>query len=369
MDHFYKDYAIERIHIGKPDSIWVQPGDYRLQIGMLTPQDPAAKKWVIRYEGDSLVLPIDRTAERQFAVIENLKERDYTLLVHTSDGLGNTSLPMELSAPVFGDNYRASIKERVLSHSVIFQDSIGLVWKTMSDASTLFGSEIEFTDLSGQKKKTLVGISDVSVFQGADPSKPISVKTVFRPHVNAFEYFYTDAVTVDLLATKLNMITLKSSAWTDAEYIDFNFIRVFQEAVVQKPKGRDIDLAYTLGSGSRSNFFVMDGAEFGAFSQDWQSLINSWSVRNSGKLKLNRGAAALALYDGLDELNRSQMVAAFDNSVSAAQNRIFNLLVGDIILLKSTDRDIYVAMKVLAVPPAASGVYGKLEMELKISRP
>lgn len=371
MDHFYKDLIVERVYIGKPDSIWVQSGENRVKINFVPPRDAEVKDLIVRWDGgrDSVVVPMNYGSDYQSFIIDNLEERDYMFDAYTTDRKGKRSLPLEMSTPVFGAHFRSTIEKRPFSHSVVFPDSIALLWENMA-SETLYGVEIDFTDKNGQKQKTFSRSSSaVSVFLDADPNKPVAVKTVFRAHPNAFEYFYTEPVNIDLVATKRNKLTLVSSAYQNAEYIDFKYVRAFLQAEVPRPVGSDVDMAYTLGGSSKSNLFTMDGAGFSAFNADWQLAINQWPVRNSARLKLNRGAAALALYDGLDEMNRSQMVAAYDNSAVAAQDRVFNLLVGDVILLKSTTRNIYVAMKVLAVPPATANTYGKLEMELKISRP
>lgn len=370
MDHHYKDYIIERTYIGKPDSIWVQPGDKRVQIGLITPQDAEARDLIVRWNNtDSLVFPIDHDVERQSVIIDNLEERDYVFNAYTTDRKGLRSLPMELSTTVAGDVFRSTIQDRTLSHSVVFPDSIALLWNAMS-SETLFGVEVEFTDNAGAKQQVFSRSSTlVSTFQDADPNEPISVRTVFRAHPNAFEYFYTDPVNVDLIATKRNSLTLVSSGYTNAEFIDFNFVRVFLESDVPRPLGGDIDMCYTLGAGSRSNLFTIDGTGFAAFAETWQVAMNFWPVRNVARLKLNRGAAAVELYNELDEMDRTQMVAAYDNSTVTGLNRVSGLLVNDVILLYSSDRDLYVAIKVVSVPPATSGVYGTLGIEFKISRP
>ncbi|GGH08980.1 hypothetical protein GCM10011418_06730 [Sphingobacterium alkalisoli] len=370
MDHFYEDYIIERTYIGKPDSIWVQPGDQRVQIGMLTPKDAEARDLIIRWNStDSMVFPIDHDVESQSVIIDNLEERDYVFNAYTIDRKGHRSLPMELSTTVAGPAYRTTITHRELDYSIIFRDSVALVWKAMS-SETLFGVEIDFTDKAGVQQKTLVSSSTfASVVRDADPNESISVRTVFRAHPNAFEYFYTDPVEVDLVATKRNTLTLVSSAYTNAEYIDFHWVRVFLEADVPRPTGTDIDMCYTLGSGSRSNLFTMDGTGFGVFASAWQSAISFWPVRNVARLKLNRGTAAVELYNELDEMDRTQMVAAYENSAATGLNRVSGLLVDDVILLHSSDRDLYVAIKVVSVPPATAGVYGTLGIEFKISRP
>ena len=370
MDYLYKEYVIERTFIGKPDSIWVQPGDQRVKIGMLTPKDAEAKNWVIRWNNnvDSLIVPIDHSVKSQSIIIENMEERDYIFESFTADGKGLRSLPMELYTTVYGKEFRKKIHERELSHSIIFPDSVALVWKNKFIES-LYGVETEFTDKSGKKQKAFSpATSDISVMRDADPTKPMIVRSAYQPHVNAFEHFYTDPENVDVAAVKKNSLTFKSLNYQTADYIDLKFLRVFLQADVPKPVGKDIDLAYTLGGGSRANLFTMNGTGFSVFSQDWQlTIAQTWRVRNVATMKLNRGGAAITLYDDLDETNRSQMVAAYDNSTPAGLNRLSALQVNDVILINSSDRKMYIAMKVMSIPPA-TGTVGELTVELKVSK-
>lgn len=369
MDHLYKDYIIERNYVGKPDSIWIQPGDQRVQIGILIPRDAEAKDLVIRWdESDSLVVAIDRSAEKQFVIIDNLEERSYLFDAYTRDGGGKRSLPMELNTNVYGDVYRSTIQDRDFSHSVVFPDSIALLWEA-AQQETLYGMEIEFTDRDGQEQKILsLASALISVFQNADVDKPISVRSVFRPQTNAFEYFYTEPILVDLAATKRNTLTFTSRGYEDAAFVDFNLVRTFGQEEVPNPTGAVLDMCYALGSGSRGNLLTMNSPSFSLFSANWQGLISSWSVRNEASMKLNRGVAAVALYDGLDEQDRDQMIAAYENSAAVANTRLTILTVNDVVLLHSEDRDLYIAIKVLATPPAQSGTFGNFVIEFKISR-
>lgn len=369
MDYYYKDYIIERNYVGKPDSIWIHPGDQRVQIGMLTPKDAEAKEWIIRWDTkDSLVVPIDREVPEQTVIIDKLEERDYVFNAYTSDQKGKRSLPMELSCPVYGPAFRGTIQNRVLSHSVVFPDSVALVWNPMV-SNTLYGVEIRYTDKAGVEQTTSMSSGSlVNIVKDVDLTVPVSVRTMFRPHVNAFDYFYTAPQTVDIATTGRHSLILVSDAYQNAEYIDFKFARVFLEADVPKPLGPDIDMAYTLGGSSRSNLFTMAGEGFKAFADNWQAAINFWRIRNAGSLKLDRTAGALATYNGLDEMNRTQMVAAYENSTANPLDRISSLRVNDVIYLHSKDRDIYVAMKVTGVPPAVSGAYGTFSFDFKVSR-
>lgn len=370
MDHFYKDYITERIYIGKPDSVWVQPGDQKALIGMLTPRDAEAKQVTIKWSAsDSLTFPINRDHETQEYIIENLSENDYTFNIFTEDGTGNRSLEIEMSTKVSGDNFRNSIQNRQLSHSVVFPDSVALFWASRF-SETLVRSEVEFTDKNGQSQKIISSPQEtLNMLKNIDQTKPIWIQTAHLASPNAFEFFLTEATQLDLEETKRNTLTFETTGYLDAAYIDFKFVRFFEESEVPEPKATDIDMAYALGAGSRGNLFTIDGTGFSAFASSWQDAINAWPIRNPGNLKLERGQAALDLYNSLDEMDRNQMKSAYDNSTATPTFRLSSLTVNDVILLHSSARDLYVAVKVIGTPPATSGTYGNFDIEFKVSRP
>src|SRR5690606_30774861 len=139
MDHFYKDHVISRTFIGKPDSIWVQAGDQRVQVSWLTPKDPAAKDIVVYWnnKSDSARAAIDHDTDTGSLIIDNLQETDYTFNAYTVDGKGNRSLIMELSTKVYGEVFQSTLRERALSHTVVFKDSTVVIWKPLQVATLL----------------------------------------------------------------------------------------------------------------------------------------------------------------------------------------------------------------------------------------
>ena len=369
MDHYYKDYIIERKYVGKPDSVWVETGDNKVRIGIRTPKDAEAKQIIVKWDGDSAKFAINHNIAQQYFVIDNVSEGSHVFNINTSDDKGLYSVPMELSTTVYGELFKSTLNARELSHSIKFTDSVRLIWKNMA-SEIVEGTEVAYTSKSGEATKVLTDFSNtVDMIKDVDLTKPITYRTAYKPSENSYEYFYTAEEVLDLEATKKNKLTLVSSAYTNAEFIDFNNVQVYLEAEVNDALKKTIDLCYTLGSGSRSNFMTINGTGFGAFAAAWQTNIDLWSTRNAGLMKLDRSTDRLTKYENLDELDRNSMVNAYNNAMPAALNRVSALLVDDIIYLNSSTRGIYVAMKVLAVPPPTAGAYGPIEVEFKVSRP
>lgn len=82
-------------------------------------------------------------------------------------------------------------------------------------------------------------------------------------------------------------------------------------------------------------------------------------------MKIGKNESAQEFYDGLDETDRTQMQAAFEDAVPVfgVADRLINIATGDIILFHSIDRDMYAAIKAVK-----SEDDGNLTIEFKVSR-
>lgn len=371
MDHYYKDYIIERVYVGKPDSIWLQPGDKKVRFGIRTPKDAEAKELIVKWNNgsDSTSFNIDHSVAQQYFILNNIGEGSHVFTTFTSNKNGLRSVPMELSTTVYGDLYRANLNPRELSHTVRYKDSLAFIWKKMISEQVV-GMEIQYTSKGGVPSKILTKYENMEdVIKDIDLNKSITYRTAYSPTANSFEYFYTADNILDIESTHRNMLTLVSSAYTNAEFIDLKYMNVYLESEVADQLKKTIDISYTLGAGSRSNFFTMDGTGFSAFAAAWQSNIDLWPTRNVARIKLDRSTGAMSKYSNLDEFNRNEFEEAYNSSTASPVNRVQSLLVNDILYVYSSTRNIYAAIKVLAVPSPVSGVYGTITLEFKVSRP
>ena len=369
MDHHYKDYVISKTYTGKPDSIWIQPGNERVQISWLIPDDPAAKDVVVYWNNgtDSVKVPLDRTVDTGRLVIDNLDEAEFTFNAYIKDAVGNRSVVMELNTPVYGEIFQSTVRDRAASHTAIFSDSTVIVWNSLQ-GDTFYGNEIEYTDLTGNLQTIFIpAMETTTTIEDIDNSKTILTKTIYLPEPNALDRFYGEDITVDVAESEKHTLHFTGALWDNAEYVDFNLVRIFNQDDIPEPKADIIDMTHVVGSGSKHNLFTMDSENFGVFTPDFQSLIDQWPINNPGTLTyLGNDAAAQAAYDNLDEKDRDQMIAAFEAAKTAhgTTDRLTLLEEGDILFLHSVDRNLYVAMKVTFVEPDT-----EMDVELKISRP
>lgn len=148
----------------------------------------------------------------------------------------------------------------------------------------------------------------------------------------------------------IRMITLRGVGASTSDYIDFVSGSVYkkEEAGLQP---ENIDLAHLRGSSSKHNLIsITNGAGFGAFTSGLRAEIEAWPVRNRAQM-INLGSVQeyVDLYDGLDEDDAQAMSDAYDLAAGlyAPSERLTLLATGDIIMVKSEDRGLVVAIKVL----------------------
>ena len=165
----------------------------------------------------------------------------------------------------------------------------------------------------------------------------------------------------------VRVLTLTGVGASTSDYIDFVSGSVYKidEAELQP---ENIDVAHLRGSSSKHNLIsITHGAGFGAFTAALRNRIEAWPTRNLAEM-VNLGSAQeyVDLYDSLDENDRVAMEAAHEMAVGLypPEERLRNLATGDIILLKSVDRGLFVAIKVLEADDS-----GGITLRFKLSQP
>lgn len=377
MDHYYKDYIIERTYVGSPDSMWVRAGDNRMQLNWLTPTDPGAQNLVVIWNNrkDSAVTTINNNADKGNFIIENLPEGPFTFWVVTTDNAGNRSVPREMTTEIYGDIFKNRLSNRAVDYWIPYSDSIVVLLKPSGDKNLLY-TLIEYTDKSGHMQTAKVGHDDIAVTLrdfDVNTNTTISLKSGFYPGDNVLDTFYSPLHVFNINDFKApNSLTLNIPSDATIDFIDFNLVKSYtslpgEVILIPKELHKTFDLGHLRGGGSKHNFLTINSTRASAFSAILYSGITAMEKRNAGLLvNLGISANAATIYDNLDESNRSSMIAAFESAKASfpTAEAFWPINTGQVLFLHSIDRDIYVAIKATNSNPD-----GPITIEFKISRP
>jgi hypothetical protein len=129
-------------------------------------------------------------------IVDNLAERSYVFKLVSFDEFGNISLPTEISAYVYGSKYQNVLVARSMRSTVVDKDgNLRITWGIADGA---YGSEVRYTDLSGQVQTQTFRIAEsVSLVGGVKGNTSYEFRTVYRPDTTGIDNFYTDYVKVD----------------------------------------------------------------------------------------------------------------------------------------------------------------------------
>ncbi len=187
------------IYSGKMDSVKVFSGRNRVKITGLFFSDPNIVKYRVfsNSRRDSVEVTIKRSAGVDTArlFINNLQEGTQSFEIRTYDAAGNSSVPVFVTASVYGDNYQNSLVNRgVVDASLQSNGSARITWADVSSDAGVLNMEIKYTDNSSLAHDTIIP----SVAVGQTTSLPaikvgtvFSYKTAFLPNATAIDTFYT----------------------------------------------------------------------------------------------------------------------------------------------------------------------------------
>lgn len=371
-DHFYKDYIIERTYVGKIDSVKIMPGENRMKLLWLNSKDLSAKNLIVYWNDkkDSVLTPINNKTDTSSFIIDNLEEGDYTFNIVSTDAKGNRSLPIEKNTTIYGKTYKNGLINQGIDHVVLFKDSAVILWNYVQVEPLLLGNEIEYTDKDNKKQVVFAPLNSlITTIYNVDTAKIASARSLYKPDPKALDDIYSKTVEYKLSEMQVHSLRLVSnSSWEEAEFIDFKLVRVFKADEIPSPQAQDIDLSHLRGGGSKHNLFTINSPNFSAFASSYQASVDAWDIQNKAEMIfIGGGTEANAIYDGLDANDIAAMEQAYQNAENvygAGTDRLTKLNTGDIVLIHSEDRELYVAIKVAYSEPD-----GIMDLEFKVTRP
>jgi len=188
----------ERNYAAIGDSVKVLPGADRLKVAWMITTDPNITKTVIYINSrrDSVVIPIDRKpGPQKFEYLfDPMPEGNYNFELVNFNSLGSQSVTQYITGRSYGENYRATLLNRVLLNQEIQVDeSVRLEWGK-SDVQSC-GVDLEYTT-SGNKLVKVRLAPDIDAFHLPDYKKGSTFRyqTLFLPDTLCIDTFRTDWV-------------------------------------------------------------------------------------------------------------------------------------------------------------------------------
>jgi len=193
----------EKTYMGHPDSVKIFSGQNRVIIAYRN-YDPKVGKltvyWDFRQSSATFDVPTDRLGEELEVTINDLEEKTYTFELVTSNREGKfSSIPMNVSAMVYGPKFAASIANRSISAATIFpfaDNRITISW--ISPLESMIGVELTYRNSSDVETFLKIPNNErnTRITDGKDDAI-IRYRTLHSPE-NCLDTFYTAYASINL---------------------------------------------------------------------------------------------------------------------------------------------------------------------------
>ncbi len=181
----------EKIYVGKIDSLQVHGGNYRAQITGLMYYAHTAEKCIIKWETDSLIVPLDgySASDTLKLIINNLSEGSHQFFIQTYDKEGNKSLNESCNGYSYGEQYVRTASPKIISQMKAEPSGLVLLWNTSDEAESV---EVVYESNDGDKTMALPGNVKETKLADWKIGGTIKSRTALIPEVGAIDTLYTD---------------------------------------------------------------------------------------------------------------------------------------------------------------------------------
>lgn len=197
MDDTYKEFIKdgERIYMGMADSLMARPGLNRVQLSWLAISDRRVVKATVFWNNRTSKkdIPIQKTAgiDTITVLLNDMPEENYAFEVITYDNNDNFSMPANITANVYGDQYINSLYNRPIKSTKKRKKSLRINWEAASQGTV--GSEIEYTDDSDQTRTINAPPDELqTILSDYKKGSSFKYRTLFLPDTLALDTVYTD---------------------------------------------------------------------------------------------------------------------------------------------------------------------------------
>lgn len=193
MNDLHQEYLDrgEVIYAAKADSVAPHSGRNRVEFEVFVKSQriTTARFFWNDYKDSSDLIIEGQGVFRK--MLDNLEERRYIFQLVCLDEFGNRSLPVELSANVYGEQYQAQLVNRsVGSTSIDVQGKVTINWGSAVDGAVAI--EVSYTDLAGNSKlQSFPADLPTSVITDLKPDMGYEYRTVYKPDSTGIDSFFT----------------------------------------------------------------------------------------------------------------------------------------------------------------------------------
>ncbi|MDU1890345.1 MAG: DUF4998 domain-containing protein [Dysgonomonas sp.] len=199
----------ETIYVGKLDSLKAFPGKNRIKIeGQMiygVNQVKCVISWrdPITLEVDSREFPIIRENPRETFdfMLDNLNEGQHDFSIVTYDPKGNESIPTEISAYAYGEQYQEILNNRIIrsiTPQQITDENNNVVWVAIIDwnisrGDGIIGCNIDYEQEDGTFKTIYVPVDDnVTTLYDFKAGGVLHYNTEYLPEELSIDFFTTE---------------------------------------------------------------------------------------------------------------------------------------------------------------------------------
>jgi len=199
MDSTYEDFIKDGsiMYTGSPDSVYVMPGNERLQLRLFLSDKTAHKARVYwNNRSDSAIFELNQQSIADLT-FEHLPESSYSFDIYLYDDKGNRSVKTTTVALVYGSQYLEGLLPRAIRNAIYQNDTTTIVWGATDP--TVLGTTIRYINKSGVEKEVYSPLAQTSIAlldYDFEHHPDFSYSTSYLPDTLAIDTFSTAFIKV-----------------------------------------------------------------------------------------------------------------------------------------------------------------------------
>lgn len=199
MDDSYMEFVKdgEIIYAPKVSSVVMGPGRNRMQVSFLNLSPRVSKLrlfWNNKANQLDFPVPVNARRDTFLVMLPDMAEGEYTFSLVTFDQQGRSSVKLDTSGSVYGDNYQSTLKVRAVKATNISKGVASIDWYGAAEGS--IATEVKYTDNTGVERLVYVPAGEeVTLLPKFKSGRDITYRTLFLPDVHAIDTFSTEFAT------------------------------------------------------------------------------------------------------------------------------------------------------------------------------